>query len=50
MPSFAILSAGNFAKMLLPWDMVGNSISLCTPISGWFFRAEAVWTDHLTLE
>jgi len=35
---------------VLPWDMVDKSISPYKPISGWFFRPEAVWTDHLTLE
>src|SRR5215472_4344643 len=34
-------------KVVLPWDMVDNSISLCERISGWFFHHWAVQRGHL---
>jgi hypothetical protein len=36
--------------LVLPLDMVDNSISLCKHLSGWFFRHWAARTGHLILE
>jgi hypothetical protein len=36
--------------LVLPLDMVDNSISLCKHPSGWFFRHWAARTGHLILE
>lgn len=34
-------------QVVLLWDMVDNSNSLCNPPLGWFFRHGAVQTGHL---
>jgi hypothetical protein len=37
-------------SMVLPWDMVDKSITLCKDTSSWFFRHEASRRGHLSLE
>jgi len=34
-------------EKVLPSDRVDNSIDLCNPISGWFFRHRTIRTGHL---